>query len=699
MDKMSILNKLVFIENEYLLKGEYELGKEELEKLKINSLIHYFINLPIEEDKELLGKVLSQLVKVLQLLYNNSGILSPTPDELYDALYEKMLLVTEEDIVGASLMTGELAEEHKYPALRGTLDKLHFITEKERGNDVRKSIEGWKVKCENKLGRQMTKDECHLILYPKFDGISGIFECNPNGTVNRVLSRGDTTHNLAVNLTPKFKGVNLSYVNPNSNKEFGVKTEVVITTDNYKKFMETEKSDYNNQRSAISGITNRLEVKDEFLKYMTIVPVAMQVLGEDITIPDCCYTDFPWFEANLNDLDSIRDGIDKIKRLMIPYGIDIDGIVIRLTDEKIKKELGRDLVHSINKFEAAYKFPPEEKKTTIIDVEFPIGLLGRVTPVVKVKPVKMHGNTVKSISLGSVDMFKGLHIHKGDEAIIKYDIVPYLYKDSSCIDNVSESLIEVPTHCSFCERELLEDPVLKCVNDNCPSRKIGRIINFINKTGIKNISEATVTTLFNKGFLNDIDDLFKLDKFKITISSLPNFGPKLVSNFVESINAHKSLFDWELLGSIGIPNISSVTMQKIMQYYNINELFNLAKKGKMNELTKINGIGEKSVNILQIFLVKNEELIYNLTKILDIKRDERVYSLYVSFTGCRPSKEMIDYMEKHETKVLGSVNNKTHILVVPDGNDKETSSYVKAKMMETPIMEMNDFKEKIGFKE
>ena len=150
-------------------------------------------------------------------------------------------------------------------------------------------------------------------------------------------------------------------------------------------------------------------------------------------------------------------------------------------ESKESESKEEDETAGINKFERSFKFQPESKKSILKSVEFSVGNLGNITPIAKIEPVKLRDNTIKSISLGSVERFKMLGLSVGDEVIIKYEInnnkiIPYLDIDDTC-EISGEHLIEAPTHCPFCGSELVEDPLLRCNNESCSSRVIGKILN------------------------------------------------------------------------------------------------------------------------------------------------------------------------------------------------------------------------------
>lgn len=696
--KISIINALNKIKYEMIQNGEFEGAILLLESLKIDSLVNYLLN-GVKDNKytEEDISMLDAIINILQAIYNNSGLNSPISDENYDKIYELHLRLTGNDIVGAQLENNATNKTyHKYPKLRGTLDKKHFITENERGNDNRKSIEGWIKQLENRLGRQLRPSECEIELFPKWDGNSIIFECDSAGNVERALTRGYTVTNQAQDVTCMFKGCNFSSVDSSNTRPFGVQTEVVISQSAFNELNQS--NEFKNKRNIVAGILNPADADPKMLKYLTIIPLRFQYLNEeDVHIPGIDYEYYPFKVSNLFNFKDIKKCIKEIRdEIEERFEIDIDGIVIRLTNKDLQKALGRE--GAINKFEAAYKFPPEEAKSIIKNVEFSIGIHGNVTPVAKFEPVIMHGNTVKSSNLGSIERFKSLNLHVGDEVKIKYDIIPYLYKDSSCKENTDNPKIEVPTNCPYCGHLLVESPKLKCVNVACSCRKIGKILNWIEKLNIKNISEGIITTLFNNGFLTEIDDLYRLKYRKTHIANLDGFGAKSTKIILDAIESILEIYDYELVGSLGIPSISRKTARKILDVYTLEDIFKMLDKDPnklYKHLVAISSIGNITAASLVTGLEQNRELIERLKSYLSIKRDSREYTLKVCFSKIR-DKEFEQFLIDHSTMICDNFNKNINILIVP--NKHETSSKIdKANNLGIPIMTLEEAKEHLGY--
>lgn len=695
MDKQSIINQLENVLITFKSTGEYEKGIDTLiNHIRINSLVNYIL---YSSDNDELDKgICEKIIYILQDIYNNSDIISPISDEDYDKLYAKYLEGSNKNIVGAPIPNGvgKIVSAHSYPDLRGTLDKVHFIYNSEKKpKETRKSLEDWRKSVETRTGTH--HDALNVDIFPKWDGISAIFECDADGDVVKVLKRGDTVRNEAEEITDLFIGkTNMKHFDKAHNGPFGVKTEIVMTRDNYEKLCAKYGS-FKSPRSAVSSIINSKELDKRMVEYLTIIPLQVQnkATGE-ITIPDTVYTDYPARTGSLEDLDSIHHNIDKIvEEVHDKLGIDIDGIVIRFKSERLQRLLGRE--ENINKYEVAFKLPPEQKESTLLDIEMSVGLFGTITPVAKIKPIKMKGNMISSISLGSVDRFELLGLRKGDTVLIKYDVIPYLDKPDNYVPSDGE-LFMTPTHCAVCGEPLVKSPTLGCVNTSCESRIVGKILHYVTKMGIPNISIGIISTLHNEGFLNSIEDLYQLSKHKKAISSLDGFGVKSIANILEGIESRREVEPYVLVGSIGIPDIGRRIFKKILDVYPLDKLIDICKKEKISDLTTIAGIKEKTATKIINGINSNLSLIAFLRKELTIKEVEaKNYTIKVVFTKVR-DKDFEAFLDAKGVLVMDSYRKETDMVIVPDYNTS-SSKITKARSAGKEIVSIGDAYKLFGY--
>lgn len=677
-----------------LLKGE--LTEEIIEGLSKNeslrTFVEYYNNTNKELDKDDIG-IIEAVILILQYIYNNTDLNLIVPDDEYDKLYQIYNNLTGKNIVGSTNVKDRPIAFHKYPELRGTLDKVHFVTKSDKPvNEKRKSIEDWLYTCINRLGRNFLPGELEILLTPKWDGFSLILECE-NGKVKKALTRGDVSNNEAVDLSVMFSGLPVNDI-VDTKHNFGLKTEVVMNKENYDKLISTEGS-FTNQRSIIGSILNVKELERKYLHYLTILPLQYQIYDEhDIPeVVDYDKLNLPYRKMDLSPNGNIPNW-DELKSNMTSLieevntkmeGVMIDGIVIRLLNKNIQSKLGRD--GGINKFEVAYKLPPQTKKTKIKSIEFTIGLLGSVTPVAKVEPIKIKGNTIQNISLGSIERCKELNLAEGDEVIIKYDVIPYLEIDNTC-EKSGEEPIEIITHCPYCKEPLVVSPVLKCINNNCPTRQIGKIINYVEKMKIPFLNEGIITTLYKEKILCSIEDLYRLKDKKNTIINLDGFGEKLFDKIISGIDSRRKVYDYMLIGSIGIPYIGIRISKRILDIYYLLEFIQVCNKFDINKLYKIEGIKEKTAMKIIEGVNENKELIMFLNNELEVMHEENDYVCKVCFTRVR-DRDFESYLETHKVKTLEKYSKEVDILIVPD-NVTQSTKIDKAQKQGKKILSISD---------
>lgn len=682
-NKLNIYHQLIDLTKNIQNMNNEEIKEitETLEKINFEEIVTYLLSLQNYDDMDLV--TIRKIIELTQFIYNNTDSDNIITDENYDKLYQLMLDKGLGEYVGSpnpKNMQGKKIRQHKYTLLRGTLSKIHYVTNVEKGEDNRRSLEDWIYSVENILGG--TIYDPTVILQPKHDGLSVVHECDCDGNIIHSLTRGDTEKNLAIEITEMFKD-KFNFHDYASNKPFGVKTEIVMTRDQFNAFCD-EVMEYKSPRSAVSGILNRSTDLDPSLaEYLTVKPLRIQYEGDpnviivrDILdeVCDSIYS-FKEMESTINAInENVREA-----------GLCTDGIVIYLSNKNIQHELGR--IGAINRYEVAYKFPAEEKKTELIDVDFSIGLGGNVTPVAKVKPIIMNGKTITSASLGSIDRFESLDLRKGDEVIIRYEIIPYLDKDSTC--KKGKEKIYRPTHCRYCGHRLEEAPILKCVNDNCDSRIIGNIVNYINRMRIENISIGTVTTLFNEGLLKNIESLYDLSKHKEKIVNLPGFGIKSYTNIIKGIESKKDVYDYELLASLGIPNIGERIFKKVLIWMDIDTLLESCCEGSLViKLLGVKGFGNKTCIAIQKGIQNKMSTIKFLMNTLNIKRFNANNKGTVCFSKIR-NKEYEEELIKKGYEIIDSVNTNTNYLIVPS-KDLLSSKIKKAMKYGTKILTLDE---------
>ena len=676
--KISIYHQLDVIHKELLKMNEDRINEivELLKGINFEAVVEYFNNQELSKLDDMDLFTCRKLVEILQFIYNNTDIVPPVSDSTYDKLYQIMLDAGLGDIVGSVNSQGKPVREHRFPDLRGTLNKVHFIFNIDKEGDKRRSIEDWITTIENILGRNINNTkEFEIRLQAKWDGCSAVFECDEYGELEHVLMRGDTEKNQAVDILELFKGQIDFKQFANGKDKFAIQTEVLMNQADYEQIIVDYK-DFKSPRSATSSIINEKVLQPHLTKYLTVEPLRIQYVGKQ---PEIIPNEEFDMISNLFDLRDLQNCIKEINEHAKAEGRTTDGVVLHLLDKKLQNKLGRD--GAINRYEVAYKFPAEATKAKLIDIEFSYGLGGNITPVAKIEPVVMLGKTISSISMGSVDRFRSMsHLTSGSEIIVRYEIIPYMDIDHTCKINEYGKRFYVPTHCKHCGCELVEDPLLKCVNEECPSRIIGNVVNYINKMRIENMNIETVSTLFDQGIITGIESLYKLKEHKARIISLPGFGLKSYENMIDGIDKRRVAFDYELLGSLGIQSIGVRMFKKVLSIMDLETMLRLAKDQMLAvNLMGLPGFGEKTATRVQHGVISKLKTIYFLLDEIQLKEKVAPGKLKgkVCFSQVRDPKFESELISKGY-EVVDSLTKTTDYLVVPS-LDVTSSKITKAK--------------------
>ena len=639
---------------------------------------------PNDDEIELLRLILEGTKSIYEYSGEETGI----SDSEYDSLLEYYKALTKTDeIFTDQLISSEETVNHKYVSLRGTLDKIYKLTDDDvLKNPSQKSITDWVERTQRKIkertGKEINLWDCDVLVMPKFDGVSCVFECNNNGKLLRALTRGDTTRNEAQDVTHIFKDI---YTGPfkDAFSEYGEKTEIMMLNEDLDTYNETYHKDYKNTRSIVSSIMNSKEV-DERINYLKIISLrySMYINGEESPqeISPGMYN-FPHIICKLREVEKIRDF--SFQHKFVNPGFRCDGSVIHIIDKDVQWILGRE--NEKQKYEVAFKYTEEKEYSEVTGIYFSPGLFGRLTPVVKFKPKKMKGNKVEKASIGSLKRFKKLNLAIGDKIKVLYDIIPYVMfdeNDENCYRSNNEP-IEIPRRCPDCGKELVSSEkgnILYCKNKDCTWRIKGKILNFIKKMNIGEISYETVDTLYNLGYLTKIEDLFSLKEYKKELKEINNFGEKKVSKVLKEIEEIAPMSQASMLGAIGIEGVSTKKFQAVLDYLSYNELIEFALEGIDTVFTEIPTIKEKTAEKIIQGIQENISLIIFLEKKLTLFEEKSSSSLFsVCFTKIR-DKEKEAFIKEHGGKVVDNVTKDTSFVVVEregitSGKTKDAEKY------------------------
>ncbi|MEF9932216.1 MAG: NAD-dependent DNA ligase LigA, partial [Bacteroidales bacterium] len=390
-----------------------------------------------------------------------------------------------------------------------------------------------------------------------------------------------------------------------------------------------------------------------------------------------------------------------IKRKTLPYAT--DGIVIKINQLDIQRSLG--FTAKSPRWATAYKFKPEEALTKLLSIDYQVGRTGAVTPVANLEPVQLSGTIVKRATLHNADQIKLMDIYVGDYVYVEKggEIIPKITRvETEKRDNNVKEVV-FPDRCPVCNTLLIRDEdeaKYFCPNqDFCPPQIKGRFIHFIGRKALDiNAGEATIEQLYNKGYIFELSDLYKLTREQLL--TLDKWKEKSVSNFLNSLQESKKVPFQKVLFGLGIRYIGETTAKNLArEFKNINNIAIASKE----ELLATEEVGEKLANsLINYFLVPIhikviEELKQAGLQFAVNEQDKIITSSILSnkvimITGnfSISREEMKKLIEIHSGKIGNSITSKTDLLVV--GDKSGPSKLQKAEKLGVKIINEAEFK-------
>ena len=556
--------------------------------------------------------------------------------------------------------------------------------------------------------------ELELVCELKIDGLA-IALTYENGVFVRGVTRGDgvTGEDITQNLKT-IKAIPLKLFEP---KNLEVRGEIYMPKSSFEKLnqeaLQSGEKVFANPRNAASGSLRQLDSTITAKRDLSMFTYTAIFEDEADKTYKTHYDSIQRLKQlgfkvnpNIRLVKNIKEVIDYLhewdeKRFTLDYAT--DGVVIKVNDIAIQKDLG--YTARAPKWATAFKFPPEEVKTKLLDIELNTGKTGVVTPVAVLEPVQLAGSTVSRASLHNFDEIKRLDVRIGDDVLIMKaaEIIPKVIKVVESAEHENLPVYIPPSKCPACGSELVEKEGqvgLYCSNPDCESLMCAKIEYWASKEAmdIDKVGPSLIAQLYDRKMISNPVDLYKLLPQDLMMLDLVQ--EKSASNIYMSIQNSKTRQLNRLVTALGIRHVGKETADILAgEFPSLDEL----KNADIEQLAQVDGIGEIiAQSIYEYFHNENNLKILEELKSLGINpsakakpKSDKLSGKTFVLTGTLENMtrdEASDIIKSHGGKTSSSVSKKTDFVLA---GANAGSKLDKAQNLGVIILTENDFLEMI----
>ena len=550
------------------------------------------------------------------------------------------------------------------------------------------------------------------VVEPKIDGLSVSLEYR-NGVFVRGSTRGDgfvgedVTHNLmTINSIPKrINCPEVSYLE--------LRGEVYISKDTFRKLVDAQEivgeRPFKNPRNAAAGSLRQKDPKISAKRGLDIFIFNIQqcegktFTTHSETLDFVKELGFP-VSVSYNRYKNISDAVDNIKFIgenRENYNFDIDGAVIKVNSLADREILGATAKYP--KWAVAFKYPPEEKITTLLNIEVQVGRTGAITPTAVFEPIQLAGTVVSRAVLHNQDFIDAKDINIGDKIIVRKagEIIPEVVALAEKGPN--PGTFRLPEFCPACGTKAVredDEAVLRCPNPDCPAQLLRNLIHFASRDAmdIDGMGPAVLTMLVDRGIIKSQADIYSLKPEDI--SSAERMGEKSAANLMASIEKSKKAGLSRLLFALGIRNIGQKAADALAQNFGTMDAVMAAR---LEDISAIDGFGDvMAKSLIEYFsLPQSKKLIEKLKEhgvLMEAEKkvvSDKLHGFTFVLTGTLPTMsrdEASAIIIANGGKVASSVSKKTDYVLA---GEKAGSKLNKAESLGIKIIDENEFMEMV----
>jgi DNA ligase (NAD+) len=397
-------------------------------------------------------------------------------------------------------------------------------------------------------------------------------------------------------------------------------------------------------------------------------------------------------------LEEVLLYIERMQSLRQELAFQVDGVVVTVNDKNLFQKAGA--VGNHPRGAVAYKWPPEEVTTKLLDINIQVGRLGTLTPVAELEPVRVAGTMVHRATLHNADEIERKNLLIGDTVIVRKagDIIPEVVGPIERLRTGKEKKFVFPKQCPVCGSPVVRktgEVAYRCSNKLCYGSALLKLRHFASKQAfdLVGLGPRVIAALYDANLIREPADIFELTADEI--ASLEGFGSLSAQNLVKSIKARREISLERFIYALGIPHVGIKTAQLLAEKFGSITSLSKATQADLVNIDEIGPIVGKS--IYDFFRQKsNQSMISRLLKHVTIKnvlpkKTGKLNGKSIVITGTLKSMDRATAQERARAAgadVSETVSKKTSYLVV---GEKPGSKLKRAKDLNVAVLTEEEF--------
>ena len=553
--------------------------------------------------------------------------------------------------------------------------------------------------------------DVHYVVEPKIDGLSVSLEY-VNGEFVRGSTRGDG--NVGEDVSGNLRVIHNIPLKLNVAVPFiEVRGEVYMPKKSFERVVDrqliNDEKPFKNPRNAAAGSLRQKDSKVAAERGLDIfVFNIQQIEGATLNshkesldyLKKLGFNTIPYYER-VDDIQTAFSKVEEIGERRGSLEFDIDGAVIKVDNFAQREILGSTA--KFPKWAVAFKYPPEEKQTKVVDIEINVGRTGVLTPTAVFEPVMVAGSLISRATLHNQDFINEKDIRIGDRVVIRKagDIIPEVVKVVSH-DEGSEKFT-LPEVCPSCGAPVIREEgeaAVRCVNPECPAQLLRNLIHFCSRDAmdIEGMGDAVLEKLVSCGLLTKASDIYTLKKEDFM--TLEGFKDKSSENLINAIENSKKNDLSKLVFALGIRHVGQKAGKLLADHFGTMQAIMQADVEALCGIDGFGGIMAQSVADFFALSQSRSEiealaaLGVNMNSLRE-KIDNRFEGKTFVLTGTLPTysrNEAGEIIEKFGGKTASSVSKKTDYVLA---GESAGSKLTKAQSLGVTIITEEQFNEMI----